>query len=212
MLVVDDHPLTREGISLAARAAIPGVQVDTAGTVTEAAQMVVRRGPYRLILLDFDLPDAQGFAGMLRLQQLAPQTPIAIVTAHEKSHLIAAARALGAAGFVAKTGSLDVIATVLRDIAAGRMHFPADVAPSPAIAAARDRIARLSRAQHAVLLALTDGRSNKQIAHDLDISEATVKAHLTAVFRKLGVTNRAQALLAAGPLLHQAPGDRGDTP
>lgn len=200
-LVVDDHPLTQEGLSLAARAAIPGAHIDAASRVIEAADLIERRGPYRVILLDFALPDANGYAGMLRLQQMAPQTPILVVTAHDKTHLIEAARALGAAGFVAKSEPLDRIARVVRAVAGGGIHFPASVAPDPQIAAARERIATLSRAQHLVLLALADGRSNKQIAYDLSVTEATVKAHLTAVFRKLGVTNRAQALLAVGPLL-----------
>lgn len=206
ILVTDDHPLTREGLSLAARAALPGAQIDTAGTVAEAVPMLERRGPYRLILLDFALPDSNGYAGMLRLQQFAPTTPVVIVTAHEQVHLIEAAKALGAAGFVFKSQPLDTIANILRAILAGQTHFPADVAPDPLIAAARAQIARLSKAQYAVLVALADGRSNKQIAYDLSISEATVKAHLTAVFRKMGVTNRAQALLAAGPLLRSVEG------
>ena len=166
--------------------------------------MLERRGPYRLILLDFALPDSHGYAGMLQLQQYASDTPIVIVTAYEQVHLIEAARALGAAGFLFKSQPLDIIAALLRTILAGQTHFPADVAPDPTIAAARAQISRLSRAQYAVLLALADGRSNKQIAYDLDITEATVKAHLTAVFRKMGVTNRAQALLAARPLLRSA--------
>ena len=206
ILVVDDHPLTREGLSLAARAALPGAQVDTAGTVAEAVPMLERRRPYRLVLLDFALPDSHGYAGMLQLQQYAPATPVVIVTAHEQAHLIEAARALGAAGFVFKSQPLDAIAALLRSVLAGQTHFPKDVAPDPTIAAARAQISQLSKAQYAVLLALADGRSNKQIAYDLSITEATVKAHLTAVFRKMGVTNRAQALLAAGPLLRGADG------
>lgn len=206
ILVTDDHPLTREGLSLAARAALPGVQVDTAGTVAEAVPLLSRLTPYRLILLDFALPDSHGYAGMLQLQQYAPATPIVIVTAHEQSHLIEAAKALGAAGFLFKSQPLDTIAGILREVLAGRTHFPSNVAPDPLIAAARAQIATLSKAQYAVLLALADGRSNKQIAYDLSITEATVKAHLTAVFRKMGVTNRAQALLAAGPLLRGADG------
>lgn len=206
ILVIDDHPLTREGLSLAARAALTGAQVDTAGSVGEAVPMLERRQPYRLVLLDFALPDSHGYAGMLRLQQYAPATPVVIVTAHEQAHLIEAARALGAAGFIFKSQPLDTIAAILRNVLAGQTHFPADVAPDPTIAAARAQISQLSKAQYAVLLALADGRSNKQIAFDLAISEATVKAHLTAVFRKMGVTNRAQALLAAGPLLRGAEG------
>jgi DNA-binding NarL/FixJ family response regulator len=204
-LVADDHPLTREGLSLAARAALPGAQVIGVGSIAEAAAAMSGRRAFRLVLLDFRLPDSHGYAGMLRLQQLDPDVPIAIVTAYEEAHLSEAARALGAAGFIYKSLPLDTIAGILRRILAGATHFPEGTAPDRTIAAARARIKDLSRAQYAVLLALADGRANKQIAHDLSITEATVKAHLTAVFRKLGVTNRSQALLAIRPLLQLDP-------
>ena len=201
ILIADDHPLTREGLSLAARAALPGAQVVGVGSIAEAAAAMAGRRTYRLILLDFVLPDSHGYAGMLRLQQLDPDAPIVIVTAQETVRLVEAAKALGAAGFLFKSQPLDDIAASLRRILAGIPQFPAGAAPDSTIAAARARIQNLSRAQYAVLLALADGRANKQIAHDLSVTEATVKAHLTAIFRKLGVTNRSQALLAVRPLL-----------
>lgn len=204
-MVADDHPLTREGLSLAARAALPGAQVVGVGSIAEAVAAMTGRRAFRLVLLDFQLPDSHGYAGMLRLQQLDPEVPIAIVTAHEEVRLSEAARGLGAAGYIYKSLPLDTIAAILRNILAGATHFPAGTAPDRTIAAARARIQDLSRAQYAVLLALADGRANKQIAHDLSITEATVKAHLTAVFRKLGVTNRSQALLAIRPLLQLDP-------
>lgn len=201
VLIVDDHPLTREGLSLAARAAMPGALVVAVGSIAEAAAAMANRRRFRLILLDFQLPDSHGYAGMLRLQQIDPAAPIVIVTAHEEPHLIEAAKALGAAGFVFKNLPLDQFADILRQVLAGRTHYPPGATADKSIAAARARIKDLSKAQYGVLLALSSGRANKQIAHDLSITEATVKAHLTAVFRKIGVTNRAQALLAVRPLL-----------
>jgi DNA-binding NarL/FixJ family response regulator len=175
------------------------------GSIAEAAAAMAGRRTFRLVLLDFLMPDSHGYAGMLRLQQLDPEVPIAIVTAYEEPRLIEAAKALGAAGFLYKSLPLDTIAGVLRRILAGATHFPEGTPSDRSIAAARTRIQDLSRAQYAVLLALADGRANKQIAHDLSITEATVKAHLTAIFRKLGVTNRSQALLAIRPLLQLDP-------
>ncbi|NJR80138.1 response regulator transcription factor [Sphingomonas corticis] len=201
ILIVDDHPLTREGLSLAARAALPGAVVVGAGSIAEGVAAMANRRRFRLILLDFQLPDAHGYAGMLRLQQIDPAAPIVVVTAHEEPHLIEAAKALGAAGFAFKNMPLDAFADILRRVLAGKSHFPAGVAADTSIAAARARIKDLSKAQYGVLLALSHGHANKRIAHDLSITEATVKAHLTAVFRKIGVTNRAQALLAVRPLL-----------
>lgn len=204
VLVVDDHPLTREGLSLAARAALPGAQVIEAGSINEAAITMSGRARFRLLILDFLIPDAHGYAGMLRLQQFDPDLPIAIVTAQEDMRLVEAARALGAAGFVYKSQPLDTIAAILRRVLAGGTHFPEGAGFDGTIAAAKAKIDDLSKAQYAVLMALADGRANKQIAYDLSITEATVKAHLTVIFRKLGVSNRTQALLATRPLF-QAP-------
>lgn len=200
VLIADDHPLIREGLGLAARAAIPGVTVDTAGTIGEALDALSRHGRYRLILLDFVLPDARGFSGFLQLQHQAGRVPIAMISAHENPALVESAQALGAAGFLYKTRPFDDLARDIRRLADGQTIFP----PAESKAGTgdlRDRIASLSGAQLRVLIALSDGRLNKQIAADLAVSEATVKAHLTAIFRKLDVGNRAQALLAVQPLL-----------
>ncbi len=201
VLIADDHPLTREGLSLAVRSAIPGIVVVTAGTIAEAEAALATRKGFRLILLDFMLPDAHGYSGFLRLQHLAEQTPIAVVTAREDVQLVEAAQALGAAGFLFKSRPLDEIAAAVRQIDAGQTIFPPRTRSNDVIANARARLGALSGAQLKVLLAMADGRLNKQIANDLAITEATVKAHLTAVFRKLGVNNRTQALLAMQPLL-----------
>lgn len=202
VLIADDHPLTREGLALATRAAIPGIVIDSAGSIGEAEQAAAaRKGGYRLVLLDFVLPDARGFSVFLQLQHILGATPIVIVSAHRDSVIVEAARALGAAGFLSKSMPLDDLAAAVRTIAPGGTIFPRDGEAASAAQSARDRIATLSGAQLKVLLALADGRLNKQIASDLDITEATVKAHMTAIFRKLGVNNRAQALLAMQPLL-----------
>lgn len=201
VLIADDHPLTREGLALAVRASIPGVVVDTAGSIGEASEVLRTRPGHRLVLLDFILPDARGFSGFMQLQHIAGVVPIVMISAHEDPKLVEAARALGAAGFLYKTRPLDTLARDLASIAAGETRFP-DVPPQgSSLTGIRDQIASLSGAQRNVLLALADGRLNKQIAGDLGISEATVKAHLTAIFRKLGVNNRSQAMLAVQPLL-----------
>lgn len=201
VLVADDHPLTREGLSLAARAALPGATIVSVGSVAEAVAQAEARGRFRMVLLDFQLPDARGYSGLLALQMHDPGVPIVVVTAHEDPALVEAARALGAAGFLFKSLPLDTIAARLREVDQGRVVFPADVVPNAAVAAARARIDNLSPAQHRVLIALADGRSNKHIARELDVTEATVKAHLSAIFRRMGVANRAQAMLAMQPLL-----------
>ena len=198
--MADDHPLTREGLSLAARAALPGTQVVTAGSIKEAVA-AAERTSFRMILLDYDVPDAHGFSGLLALQVLAPTTPIVLVTANERASLIEAARALGASGYLFKSLPLDVLVERLRSIDDGAVIFPTIDTAVPDLKDLRARVESLSPAQRGALLALADGRANKQIARDLDVTEATIKAHLTVIFRKLGVSNRAQALLAMQPML-----------
>ncbi|WP_236554609.1 response regulator transcription factor [Novosphingobium sp. 9U] len=199
-MIADDHPLAREGLALAVRHAIPGAAITGAGTIAQAEAIAGQRPAFDLALLDLMLPDTQGFSGLLRLQFCLPQVPVVIVTGREDANLARAARELGAAGFLRKSAPLDNLADALRGIVAGKPVF--SVGPVKGDAGPiRDRMAQLSPARRRVLFALADGRANKQIAHDLHVSEATVKAHLTAIFRQLGVTNRAQAVLALQPLL-----------
>jgi DNA-binding NarL/FixJ family response regulator len=207
LLLADDHPLIREGLALAVRAAMPELVIDSVGTIAEAEAVIARHRGYRLALLDLMLPDARGFSGFLRLQHALGRTPIVMVSARQKPELIEAARALGAAGYLSKAQPLDEMVGSLRQVLAGKAVFPAGTGTGGSEAAeARKRISELSNAQLRVLTALADGRLNKQIAGDLGVTEATVKAHLTAIFRKLGVNNRTQAILAMQPLL----GDQGD--
>jgi DNA-binding NarL/FixJ family response regulator len=201
-LLADDHPLIREGLALAARVAMPELTIDSVGTIAEAEAMIARHRGYRLALLDLMLPDARGFSGFLRLQHALGDVPIVIVSARQQPELIEAARALGAAGYLSKTQPLDETLGSLRTILSGKTVFPPMSARMPSdVSDARARIADLSGAQLRVLMALADGRLNKQIAGDLGVTEATIKAHLTAIFRKLGVNNRTQAILAMQPLL-----------
>lgn len=200
VLIVDDHPISRDGLTLAARVALRDATVVGVGTIAAALAALGTNPYFNLIMLDFELPDARGYSGLLALQHQAPKVPIVIVTARQEPSLVEAARALGAFGYIFKTAGLDAIVERLRAVLAGLPVFPLHASVDTGLTAARARIAELSRAQRAVLLALADGRSNKVIARDLAVTEATVKAHLTAIFRKLGVANRTQALLTLGPL------------
>jgi DNA-binding NarL/FixJ family response regulator len=208
LLLVDDHPLIREGLALAVRVAAPHLTIDSVGTIAEAEAAIAQHRGYRLALLDLGLPDARGFSGFLRIQHALGDVPIVIVSAQQQQTLIEAAQALGAAGYLSKAQPLDETLALLKAALAGKTVFPPCGTGGHAEATARQRISGLSGAQFRVLMALGDGRTSHQIAYELGVTEATVKAHLTAIFRKLGVTNRTQAILAMQPLL----ADRIDEP
>jgi DNA-binding NarL/FixJ family response regulator len=198
LLVADDHPLISNGIQLAVHARIPNVTIDTATSIAGARALIAAHGRYDLVLLDFRLPDAHGFSGFFELQHDLGDRPIAIISASDDAAIIAAARAVGAAGFLSKAASLEGLVGAIATLLEGATVFPPD--GSGALDDLRARLGTLSAAQRRVLAALVGGRLNKQIAGDLAVTEATVKAHLTAIFRKIGVQNRLQAILMMQPL------------
>ncbi len=199
ILIADDHPLIHEGIQLAIRSHHPDYAVDVAETIAEAERLIQQHRDYRLLLLDYHLPDSNGFNGFFRLQHLLGRTPIALISAHDSEQILSAAQAVGAAGFLSKRQPLEAIVKSIGTILAGGRAFPASSGPDEAGSLLRKRLDSLSAAQRRVLMALANGDLNKQIAADLGVTEATVKAHLSAIFRKLGVTNRTQAILMIRP-------------
>ena len=192
----------QEGIQLAIGARHAGTAVDVAGTIAEAEALIAQNGQYRLLLLDYELPDANGFNGFFRLQHLLGRTPIAIVSSHDNEQMVATAQAVGASGFLSKRQPLETIIAAIEMILNGGRVFPPSPGPSAEADTLKKKLNSLSGAQRRVLLALASGDLNKQIAADLGVSEATIKAHLSAIFRKLGVTNRTQAILMMRPLLN----------
>ena len=201
ILVADDHPLIQEGIQLSMGVRHPEMVVDAAGTIAEAEALIQTHGHYRLLLLDYELPDANGFGGFFRLQHLLGRTPVAIISAHDGEQMVSTAQAVGAAGFLSKRQPLSATLASIEIILNGGRVFPSVDSLGVEVDRLRQKFESLSGAQRRVLLALAGGHLNKQIAGDLGVSEATIKAHLSAVFRKLGVTNRTQAILAMRPLL-----------
>lgn len=162
--------------------------------------MARRSRDYRLMLLDYRLPDADGFSGLFRMQHALGALPIAVISAYDSVGMVAAARAIGAAGFLTKSEPLDRLVHSVERLLQGECVFPPTVEADAGLAALNDKPATLSPAQMRVLSALSRGRLNKQIAQELDLAEPTVKAHMTGIFRELGVANRLQAMLAVRPL------------
>lgn len=199
VLVADDHPLFRTALQTAVRRAEPAAEVFEAGTVAEALA-TLKAHRVDLALLDLAMSDAQAMSGLMALRASHPDVPVIVVSAHEDTQTIQRARACGAAHYVSKSAPLDHVVQAIRGVLMG------DTAPLPEgeALAANDpaaRVASLTPAQLRVLMGIAEGRLNKQIAYDMNISEATVKAHVTAIFRKLQVVNRTQALLAAKDVL-----------
>jgi DNA-binding NarL/FixJ family response regulator len=205
VLITDDHPLVREGLAMAMRAAMPGAMIDFAGTIAQAESQAQSRTGYRLALLDLILPDTRGFTGLLRLQFAMPNVPIVLITACREPEFATIAKSLGAVGLLRKDNPLDELTAAFRRIVAGDHVFPEDGPVDLKTTSLQQRIATLSDAQRRVLFALADGRLNKQIAGELAVTEATIKAHVSAILRKLGVQNRMQAVLMMQPLLGAVP-------
>lgn len=200
VLIADDHPLFRQALMLAVQRAVPDARIVEAGTLAAAARAVEAADGLRLILLDLKMPGAVGYSGIALLHAERPDVPILVVSSAEGAAAAEEVRAFGAIGFLRKDSDLGAIEDA---IARAIQAQPPTAAPAPEeqpIAAIRETVAGLTPTQLKVLLAVLDGQLNKQIAHSLGMSEATVKAHMTAVMRKLDVRNRTQAALVARSL------------
>ncbi|WP_225011246.1 response regulator transcription factor [Novosphingobium percolationis] len=197
ILVADDHPLFRQALALAVNAAAPGARVVEAGTLAAAAKAASEAPDLRLITLDLKMPGAIGYSGIALLHAERPEVPILVVSSAEGANAAEEARAFGAIGFLRKDADLARIEQTISAALGGTPLAPKQADPVDKV---RNEVAGLTPTQLKVLLAVLDGKLNKQIAHELGMSEATVKAHMTAIMRKLDVRNRTQAALVARSL------------
>jgi DNA-binding NarL/FixJ family response regulator len=204
VLLIDDHPLFRSALRLVVRKVQAGLTVAEAETLGRGREVLQQDPDIVLILLDLNLPDSHGLNGLLSLQSKYPQIPIAIVSSNADPTTVRQALALGAAGFVPKSSSVPEIIEALRTILAGEMSAPEAALHEP-VPEAVETIALLSPAQLRILFGLQRGLRNKQIAFEMGVTERTVKAYMTAMFRKLHVTSRTQAVIAAQALLKSDP-------
>lgn len=198
ILIADDHPLFRQALTMAARKVRPEAEIIEAGTLDTALEAVRGAQNLSLTLLDLKMPGAEGFSGVALLHAEAPEVPILVVSAAEAEKAAREARRFGAVGFIGKDQSLPHMQQAILDALEGR--FAETTPEDEAVDTVAVKVADLTPTQLRVLLGVLAGRLNKQIAFDLSISEATVKAHMTAIMRKLDVHNRTQAVLAAKAL------------
>jgi DNA-binding NarL/FixJ family response regulator len=202
-LLIDDHTLFRDALGLLIGARFPGLQLLAAGDLAGALATLAVHPDVRLVLLDLNLPDSNGLASITRLREAAPWARVVVLSADDRPETVEQAIEQGACGFVPKTAHGDMLSQALRITLDGGVYLPpgsiAGALPPP-VAGITPQALGLSPRQADVLRLLIDGQPNKQICRVLDLSESTVKTHLAAVFRRLGVNTRTQAVLAAARL------------
>lgn len=175
-----------------------------AGTFDEAAELLERGGEVDLILLDLTMPGARGFSGLLYLRAQHPSVPVIVVSANDDPAAIRRCMEFGASGFIPKTVGVDAMRTAISCVLHGGVWTPPDIDLSAGSDAGTAelmvRMATLTPQQVRVLMMLSEGLLNKQIAFQLGVSEATVKAHVSAILQKLAVESRTQAVIAAAKI------------
>lgn len=201
ILIADDHPLFRMALKQAVMQAFPQATIVEAENIDNLERLTESGAQFAFILLDLHMPGAHGFSGLIFMRERYRSIPLIVVSASEEPTIIHKALEYGADGFIPKSAAIDVIVQAIEKICAGERWLPSHVMPqSQPVLNEQDRdlaksIASLTPQQFRVLGMLAEGQLNKQIAFDLNVSEATVKAHMTAIFRKLGVRNRTQAVI-----------------
>ena len=214
LIVADDHPLFRNALINAISsnfATEATIETDSFETTCHALE---QHPDTDLLLLDLHMPGNCGFLGLIQLRKTYPSLPIVVISASEELDVIRRVMAFGASAYVPKSAKPADISAALNAVLSGELWVPANIKKQvlehSSLEAEDDldlaaKVAQLTAQQYKVLYYLTEGWLNKQIAYDLHISEATVKAHITAIFRKLGVTNRTQVVIQAQRLTLEPP-------
>ena len=203
IVIVDDHPLFRGALKQALGTSVEGAQIIEAGSLDELITLLKPDNDIDLILLDLAMPGVQGLSGLLFLRADHPEIPVVIVSASEDVNTIRRAIEFGASGYVPKSQTVDQIRAAVALVLAGAVWIPPDLDIGQTDKSATGVAARLSTLtpqQVRVLMMLGEGLLNKQIAFRLSVSEATIKAHVSAILQKLGVDSRTQAVIAINKL------------
>ncbi len=210
ILIADDHPLFREAIHNVISDGFHGSEVMETADLDSALALTQAHDDLDLILLDLNMPGMHGLNGLITLRNEAPTTPVVIVSAEQEKQVVLQAITYGAVGFITKSSPRSQMIEAIEQILNGNVYLPPDIIRAQKSTTNRrhndapsfppEMLQALTRKQLLVLERMTKGESNKQIAYTLDIAETTVKAHVSAILRKLNVHNRVQAILSAGDI------------
>lgn len=204
LVIADDHPLFRGALREAVAGLLARVDIAEAGTFDEVVNLLDRGGEVDLILLDLKMPGVRGFSGLIYMRAQYPSVPVVVVSANDDPAAIRRCMEFGASGFIPKTLGVEAMRAAIRQVLGGGLWTPPDVdlgsGSDAEITELMTRMATLTPQQVRVLMMLSEGLLNKQIAFQLGVSEATVKAHVSAILQKLGVESRTQAVIAAAKI------------
>jgi DNA-binding NarL/FixJ family response regulator len=200
LLIADDHPLFRGALREAVSGLFEKPDIAEAGSFEDVTRQLERGAEIDLILLDLSMPGVRGFSGLMYLRAQYPSVPIIVVSANDDPSVIRRCMDFGASGFIPKTLGVEAMRAAIARVLEGGLWTPPDIELGPSdepTAGMIARLALLTPQQVRVLMMLSEGLLNKQIAYELGVSEATIKAHVSAILQKLGVESRTQAVIAA---------------
>jgi DNA-binding NarL/FixJ family response regulator len=199
ILIADDHPLFRNALRQAVESQLPNTRVVLAADFNEVEEIIRDNNDADLLLLDLTMPGVSGFIGLIRLRNEHPALPVIMVSASDDPATIRRSLDLGASGFIPKSSPMEQICEAINEVLAGNIWLPENIDidsdGDDEIAKILANVSKLTPQQQRVLNMIGDGMLNKQIAYSLNVSEATVKAHVSAVLLKLEVDSRTQAVI-----------------
>lgn len=201
VLIADDHPLFRTALREAMSGSI--AEIAEAGSFDAACKTLEADSGFDLVLLDLTMPGVSGFSGLMYMRAQYPALPVVVCSANEDPTTIRRCMDFGASGFIPKTLGVDEMREAVRTVLAGGAWSPPEVdlnGPDDGSAKLAARLGTLTPQQVRVLMMLSQGLLNKQIAYELSVSEATIKAHVSAILQKLGVESRTQAVIVAAKI------------
>lgn len=209
LLIADDHPLYRDALKGALSLALDDLMWLEASDLHETVELLGKHD-VDLLLFDLHMPGSSDLFGLIHIRKIFPDLPVAVISGIEDANIVSKVINTGALGFVPKTTSAAKVAEAVNTMLEGDIWLPDTLAnqvnqADEAFSQLAEKVSSLTPAQYKVLCYMRDGLLNKQIGFELDIAEATVKAHVTVLFRKLGINNRTQAVLIASQLQLEPP-------